>query len=518
MAVATQSVPGALRTNELTGVARAATGARARARSAPRWITPVVLVVADALALAISVALVGGGSAFVVAYPALALGCLSIAGAHRDRMTLRSLEAVPWTLGKLAIPLFVLAPIELLTGTNPTALLEVAVIAAALVIPARSLANATIRVARVRFGLLEPAVILGAGEVGAELARAFRDHPEYGVVPIGFLDCVPGHLPYPVLGDMDQLDQLLADYAVRRVIVAFGPARESELVGVLRTAVTYDVDVHIVPRFFDCGVSPEGPDTDDVRGIPLYRVRRGALRAPAWYLKRVVDVVFSSAVLLVSAPLLLVAAIGVKLSSPGPVLFHQRRVGQGGREIKVSKFRSLPVNPDGDQQWSVDADPRLTRFGRLLRRTSFDELPQLWSVLKGDMSLVGPRPERPFFVRRFNDDVYGYRDRHRLPVGLTGWAQVNGLRGDTSIEERARYDNQYIEHWSLWRDLSVLLRTVVEVMRGGDGRRGETSDEETGEPPRQGVELVRSPAVAARRPAHRVSDVVGPRAAEQGGR
>jgi lipopolysaccharide/colanic/teichoic acid biosynthesis glycosyltransferase len=172
-------------------------------------------------------------------------------------------------------------------------------------------------------------------------------------------------------------------------------------------------------------------------------------------------------VLALASPFLLAVAVAVKLSSPGPVLFRQRWVGEGGREILVPKFRTLRVNHDSDTRWSVDDDPRVTNVGRLMRRTSVDELPQLWSVLKGDMSLVGPRPERPVFVKRFNADVWGYGDRHRVPVGLTGWAQVHGLRGDTSITERARFDNQYIEHWSLWRDFVVLLRTLGEVIRGG---------------------------------------------------
>ena len=286
------------------------------------------------------------------------------------------------------------------------------------------------------------------------------------MAPVGFLDCVSDEgLPYPVLGDVDRLDAVLDEHSIRRVIVAFGPAREADLVTVLRLAVQHRVDVHVVPRFFDCGVAPEGPETDDVRGIPLYRVRRAALRAPAWAMKRLVDVAVAGAVLLVTAPFLAVMAVAVKLSSPGPVLFRQQRIGQHGEEISVAKFRTLEVNHDSDTRWSADDDPRVTTVGRILRATSLDELPQLWGVLRGRMSLVGPRPERPFFVERFGASIDGYGDRHRLPAGLTGWAQVHGLRGDTSIEERSRYDNQYIEHWSLWRDVVILIRTAAEVAR-----------------------------------------------------
>jgi lipopolysaccharide/colanic/teichoic acid biosynthesis glycosyltransferase len=161
-----------------------------------------------------------------------------------------------------------------------------------------------------------------------------------------------------------------------------------------------------------------------------------------------------------------VIAALVKLTSPGPVLFRQTWVGQHGETMNVTKFRTLRINHDSDTRWSVEDDPRVTPIGRLLRGLSLDELPQLWSVVKGDMSLVGPRPERPFFVERFSHSVDGYDDRHRLPVGLTGWAQVHSLRGDTSIDARARYDNQYIQHWTLWRDLVILARTLAEVVRG----------------------------------------------------
>ena len=194
-------------------------------------------------------------------------------------------------------------------------------------------------------------------------------------------------------------------------------------------------------------------------------VRRAALRAGAWKVKRVADVLVSAMLLLLLSPLLAVLALAVRLSSPGPVLFRQRRIGQHGHEIEVLKFRTLRVNADADVTWSVEDDPRQTTVGRWLRRLSLDELPQLWNVLRGDMSLVGPRPERPHFVSRFSAQVTHYADRHRLPVGLTGLAQIHGLRGDTSIEERARFDNYYIEHWSPWEDVKVIIATVGVILR-----------------------------------------------------
>ncbi|MGH2684989.1 MAG: exopolysaccharide biosynthesis polyprenyl glycosylphosphotransferase, partial [Actinomycetota bacterium] len=224
---------------------------------------------------------------------------------------------------------------------------------------------------------------------------------------------------------------------------------------------------YVLPRFFELGVAPRGADADDVWGIPLMRLSRRALRSPAWRVKRAFDVVVASVALVLTSPVFLVLGALVKLSSRGPVFFRQRRVGQRGVEVDILKFRSMRPNEESDLQWTVRDDDRVTRIGRLLRRTSLDELPQLINIVKGDMSLVGPRPERPFFVDQFGEAVPRYGDRHRVPVGLTGWAQVHGLRGDTSIEDRARFDNQYIEHWSLWKDVSILLRTAREVARGG---------------------------------------------------
>ncbi len=171
--------------------------------------------------------------------------------------------------------------------------------------------------------------------------------------------------------------------------------------------------------------------------------------------------------LVVTAPLLGGGAVAVRLSSPGPILFRQRRVGRNGRVFELLKLRTMHVNDDADRLWSVAGDPRVTRAGRILRKTGLDELPQLVNVLRGEMSLVGPRPERPLYANRFSAEVPRYGDRHRVPPGITGWAQVHGLRGDTSIGERIRFDNHYIEHWSLWRDLVILLRTAKQVLTGG---------------------------------------------------
>jgi exopolysaccharide biosynthesis polyprenyl glycosylphosphotransferase len=312
----------------------------------------------------------------------------------------------------------------------------------------------------------ETAIVVGAGETGAQLARHLLEHREYGIEPLGFVDrVVDDDLPLPVLGDVDNLDRILRSSGARHLLVAFGVVPEDDLVRVIRRCQLRDVDVWVIPRFFELGLPVPSGDAEEVWGIPLARLPRRALRSAQWRLKRVFDLTLSGTALVLLAPALGAISLAVRISSPGPVFFRQERVGQRGRAFELLKFRTMLVNEDSPTTWSVEDDQRVTRVGRFLRRTSLDELPQLLNVVRGDMSLVGPRPERPYFVEKFRDEVRGYDDRHRVPVGITGLAQVNGLRGDTSIKERAVFDNNYIENWSLWADVRILARTAVAVMR-----------------------------------------------------
>ena len=272
-------------------------------------------------------------------------------------------------------------------------------------------------------------------------------------------------LPLPLLGDAGDLEAVIERFDVRRVIIAFGLVRDPVVVRVLRTCQAADVRVHVLPRFFELGIAHGDRRVDDIWGIPLVPVRRAALQPSAMWLKRLLDIVIASTTLLVTLPLLGMIAAAVKITSRGPVLFHQKRVGRNGRIVEILKFRSMRVNSESDTRWSVDQSDDVTRLGAFLRRTSLDELPQMVNVLRGDMSLVGPRPERPFFVDQFSTNIADYEDRHRLAGGVTGWSQIHGLRGDSSIEDRARFDNQYIENWSLWRDVVILFRTLAAVVR-----------------------------------------------------
>jgi exopolysaccharide biosynthesis polyprenyl glycosylphosphotransferase len=242
--------------------------------------------------------------------------------------------------------------------------------------------------------------------------------------------------------------------------------REPTTVQILRTCDRHKCEIFVVPRLFE--MHGLGSGVDQIWGLPLVRLRRAAFRAPSWRLKRLFDVVVSGVALLLLAPLMLACALAVRLEGGRGVLFRQERVGLDGRPFQLLKFRSLrPASDDESRtRWNVANDARMGRVGRFLRHTSLDELPQLLNILRGDMSLVGPRPERPHFVHEFTREFPRYAARHRVPAGLTGLAQVHGLRGDTSIEERAQFDNAYIETWSLWSDVKIMLRTAWAVVRG----------------------------------------------------
>ena len=423
----------------------------------------------DALALAAGVAAAPKAGLTGVLFAALALAVLAGLGHHRSRIVPSMAQEAGPMVAHLGL---VLLGLCLLVSARPgeaAALLRTGTVAIAFVVTARFFAYTLLRRLRARGAVVERTLVIGAGAVGVEVAQVLLDHPEYGLEPVGFLDGVEdGDLPLPLLGQADALSRVLDEHDVRRVIVAFGATREPDLVSVIRACDKASVDIHVLPRFFELGAVPQCRDTDIVWGLPLLRLRRSLVHGTARRTKRVFDVVVAGLLLLLTAPVCAVIHVLVRLSSPGPVLFRQQRVGENGEGIEVLKFRSLRLNDDSDTTWSVADDDRRTPIGAVLRKTSLDELPQLLNVLRGDMSLVGPRPERPVFVDRFSADVPRYPDRHRAPAGLTGWAQVHGLRGDTSIEERARFDNQYIEYWSMWNDIVILARTAREIVAGGE--------------------------------------------------
>jgi exopolysaccharide biosynthesis polyprenyl glycosylphosphotransferase len=401
-----------------------------------------------------------------LALAAASLVVLAATGFYRPRLNLTVFQQAPRLLMALGVPALALVVAAAVFGTSREMLVQAALFPG-LVIAFRVVTFSAIRWGRCRGLLSEPVAILGSGQVADSLIGRMREHPEYGLVPVGYLDDQPNtDFEAPWLGTVDQLERIVRRHGLRRLVVAYSNTREHNLVRVIRTAVQQRLDIHVVPRFFD--MTGSGSEmVDEIWGIPLYALRLRALQSRAWRVKRFVDVVVAIACLLVFSPVFAACAVAVRLSSPGPVLYRQLRLGQNGRRFQVLKFRTLRVNDDGETLWSVAEDSRQTRVGRFLRRWNVDEPPQLWNVLHGDMSLIGPRPERPDFVEIFGSSVPDYDARLRVPAGITGWAQVHGLRGDTSIDDRARFDNRYIDNWSLWKDLLILARTLKQIITKG---------------------------------------------------
>lgn len=308
-------------------------------------------------------------------------------------------------------------------------------------------------------------LIVGAGPEGERMARVLKENRRYGLRPIGFLDA-PGVVSttLPMLDRPANLVRAVRRHRADVVIVAFPDATtNTELVEHLRACEGLGIDLFWVPRMPD--VHPRAASTDEVWGVPLIRASEARFRPVAWRLKRVVDIVVAASALVVLSPLLAVVGLLARRET-GQVLFRQPRVSLGGEEFSLLKFCSMrPEEGEAATRWNISTDDRVGPVGRFIRATSIDELPQLLNVLRGDMSLVGPRPERPHFVREFSQTHHGYYHRHRVPAGLTGWSAVNGLRGDTSIEDRAVFDNYYVDNWSLWFDLKIVLMTFVAVLR-----------------------------------------------------
>jgi exopolysaccharide biosynthesis polyprenyl glycosylphosphotransferase len=329
-----------------------------------------------------------------------------------------------------------------------------------------------------REGLATPTLIVGAGVIGSHLAHRLIAEPSYGLRPVGYLDADPlpdsqprgGHT-VPVLGTPDDLAEAIAFTGARRVILSFSSEPDHVLVEKVRECQELGVDVSLVPRLYES--INERATLDHVGGVPLLTLHTVDPKGWQFAVKHALDRSAALLGLLLLSPVLAVIAAAVKLTSSGPMLFHQQRVGRDGRTFDVLKFRTMTDAPApsgfeigvGLAPGGVEGLDRRTPVGRVLRDLSLDELPQLYNVLRGDMSLVGPRPERPEYVVRFARDVARYEDRHRVKSGITGWAQVHGYRGQTSIADRVEWDNYYIQNWSIWLDLRIIFMTIAEVLR-----------------------------------------------------
>jgi exopolysaccharide biosynthesis polyprenyl glycosylphosphotransferase len=312
-------------------------------------------------------------------------------------------------------------------------------------------------------------LIVGTGDVAQMILQKIQWSPwlAYEVVGLVTKNGNGGHPPgsvlgIPVLGTADDLPRLIDKNAVNEVIIALPEASHEEALGIIALCDRSTISVKVFPDVFQFIAGQV--TIDDLGGLPLLAVRDVALRGWKLTFKRAMDILGSAVLLVVLSPLMLLVAILVKLESPGPVFYVQERMGLDARPFPCIKFRSMRQDAEQDGPgWTTPIDPRRTRLGALIRRLNIDELPQLINVLLGEMSLVGPRPERPVYVEQFRKNIPRYMDRHREKAGLTGWAQVNGLRGDTSITERTKYDLWYIENWSLLLDIKILIRQVFRM-------------------------------------------------------
>ncbi|MEI8140631.1 MAG: undecaprenyl-phosphate glucose phosphotransferase [bacterium] len=308
-------------------------------------------------------------------------------------------------------------------------------------------------------------LIIGTDTVAAHLKRGLESDPRLRSTVIGFIEtntgaAVPEISPNQICGQLEKLDEILDTHPADQIILSDSTIGHQRILEIILAAERNMITFNMVPDIFR--IMTGSMDMQTVDDIPLLGVSRWPLDT-FWnqMLKRCEDICGALLGLLFLAPLFGILAMLIRRSSPGPVFYRQKRCGENGKEFTIYKFRTMQSDAEKETGpvWAVENDPRRTALGSFLRRTNIDELPQLWNVLRGDMSLIGPRPERPHFVEKFKDDIDRYIWRHASKPGMTGWAQVNGLRGNTSIAERIKYDLYYLENWSLSLDFKILLRT-----------------------------------------------------------
>ncbi|MEU3601505.1 exopolysaccharide biosynthesis polyprenyl glycosylphosphotransferase [Streptomyces sp. NPDC006798] len=478
---------------------RRAAGRAVRRRAGTGLGPGAGLFAADAAALALTPLLApsppwpaAGVAAAVLLQPAVH----ACRGLYRPRLSPSALAELP-NLALLALLQWLVLN-ETATAYAPEralgwgALLLAAAVQAVLCCTARAL----LYEARRRAGARRPrsVLVVGAGPFVPRVTAALADHPGYGMRPVGLVGAAQPFAPVPapavvpvpapggdhpertcgpalpLLTTAEDVRRAVVQNAVRDAVFTEQPGADHESSALVALFAAHGVRQWLI----DGGAAggnlwrrAAGPD--HLWGFAVQPLRGGLHRPVARAVKRVIDTVLAGLALLAAAPVLAACALAVRLTGGPGVIFRQERIGLDGRPFTLLKFRTLAPADEHESatRWNIAFDHRMNATGSLLRRTSLDELPQLWNVVRGDMSLVGPRPERPYYVGRFSHLHPGYAARHRMPVGLTGLAQIHGLRGDTSIEERARFDNHYIETWSPWQDLCIMARTAVSLFRLG---------------------------------------------------
>jgi exopolysaccharide biosynthesis polyprenyl glycosylphosphotransferase len=424
-------------------------------------------------------------------FSALILAVFFLRGMYALRLRQPVLDELKLVTVSTAIAAATLIAVRVIMQNDPYVAAETvrhAVVAIALVTAGRGGLLWAQSQARRRGIAARPTLIVGAGHVGHMMARRLLDAPELGLRPVGFLDANPLEVRRPadgveVLGAESDFARVVAEHRVEHVIVTFSTAPHDVLLAVVRDCWDTGVPVSLVPRLFE--VEGERVTTRHLGGLPIVGVSPSSRTSWQFFVKAAVDRVGSVVLIVLLAPLLAILALAVRVTMGSPILYRQRRMGRDGRVFTMLKFRTMALGdeeaPEADADWAEEqldtgtpagaaaVANRTTPVGQMLRRFSLDELPQLWNVVRGEMSLIGPRPERVGYAEKFGEEVYRYGDRHRVKAGLTGWAQVHGLRGKTSLADRVEWDNHYIENWSLWLDFEISLMTLVTLLRGRGG-------------------------------------------------
>jgi exopolysaccharide biosynthesis polyprenyl glycosylphosphotransferase len=465
--------------------ARAAHGAELR--SSTSW--PLACLSVDALMVVATVAatLVGTRGtnvpvmsvAWLAGFGAVVMALSWMRGMYRPRLRLEVLEDIRGLIAITSLAsMVILTTRVLLTDASVDAaeVLRPWAFATAYITAGRAALNWSQLAARRQGEALRPTLVVGAGRIGRLTARRLLEHPEFGLQPIGFLDKEPmddAELGLPVLGSSWDLERVVHEYGVEQIIMTFSTAPHGVLLRLVERCEELGVEVSLVPRLFE---KMTGRLSVDYLGaLPLVTTRRANPKGWQFAVKYALDRLIAAVLLVILLPMLALTALAVYVSLGRPLLFRQERVGRDGRRFAMLKFRSMqqlaevPATelrlPADTAPGGVEGEDRRTRLGAFLRRTCLDELPQIFNVVRGEMSLVGPRPERPEYVTVFEQDVHRYADRHRVKSGITGWAQVCGLRGKTSLADRVEWDNYYIENWSLWLDVKILLFTALSVVK-----------------------------------------------------
>ena len=452
-----------------------------------RWTSQGLLVDVAMLVLANAVFLLddagsGYGIPLLVVFDVVVVGLVASWHGYARRLRLDALDDLRLTFTSTAVAAIAIMAIDAVSSAEEPsahAALRLWLLATVLLAIGRLSSNLAVAWRRASSRTATTTIIVGAGRVGRLTAIRLLDHPEFGLRPIGFLDAEPMEisgrpLSLPVLGTSSNLARVVATEGVECAVVAFSTDSHDEQLDLLDECERLGIRALIVPRLFER--VPSRLQVTHVGGLPLLELLPTSPHSIQFAVKYAIDRFAALALLVVLSPLLFAIAVAVAASLGRPILYRQDRVSLDGRRFNMLKFRTMEHAPDDDAgealfdpelaPGGVEGADRRTRVGTFLRRWSLDELPQLMNVLKGEMSLVGPRPERPGYVEYFREHVRRYDGRLRTKAGITGWAQIHRLRGQTSISDRVEWDNYYIENFSLWLDFKILLRTIPEALKG----------------------------------------------------